>query len=273
MPNSSGETNAVSIKLPEFWKQMPSAWFIQAESQFELRNITVERTKYLYVVQALPQDVIMSIHDILTSESNTPYSDLKKALIERNSMSESKRVEQLLSGEEIGDRKPSDFYRRLKTLAGDSTMVTSKLILELWLRRLPTLVQTLIKSSDKTEPNDLISLADKIYETYQEQSNHNSFNTPSTSNQAIFELTLQNQQIQQQNLQLKSEISEIKHMLSKFNLNNNDQRGRSSSRRRFQNSRSKSRSNNHDMCWFHYKFGNAARNCKPPCTFKNNNLN
>ncbi|XP_055920305.1 uncharacterized protein LOC129951950 [Eupeodes corollae] len=182
-PAGSGIVNAISIKLPEFWKKMPAIWFIQVESQFSTRNIFTEQTKFHYVVQALPQDVAASVYDILVQSSNSPYTDLKKALIDRHSMSESKRIEQLLSGEEMGDKKPSEFYRRLQTLAGQSMIVTQSLILELWRRRLPTLVQASIKSSSETKLDVLLNMADEIYDVYQQQSS--SFNIPSHNDTTI----------------------------------------------------------------------------------------
>lgn len=39
--------NAVSFKLPAFWEQNANTWFAQAEAQFDLRDITVDCTKYL----------------------------------------------------------------------------------------------------------------------------------------------------------------------------------------------------------------------------------
>lgn len=125
--------HAVSVKLPEFWTSMPDAWFIQIESQFVIRGITGEQTKFHYVVQVLPQDVVASVNDILIQQPQpiNPYTNLKKVLIDRNSMSESKRIEALLSGKQMGHRKPSQFYWRLKSIAGQSVMASESLVLEL----------------------------------------------------------------------------------------------------------------------------------------------
>ncbi|XP_055840381.1 uncharacterized protein LOC129908010 [Episyrphus balteatus] len=195
---TSGLVNAISIKLPEFWTKMPAIWFIQIESQFSTRNITSEQTKFHYVVQALPQDVAASVYDILIKESNTPYANLKKALIDRHSMSESNRIEALLSGEEMGDRKPSEFYRRLQTLAGQSVIVTESLILELWRRRLPALVQASIKSTSETKIEGLLKMADEIYEVYQQQ--NSSLNISLQSERTINELTSANNNLQKDRL-------------------------------------------------------------------------
>ena len=135
------------------------------------------------------------------------------------------------------------------------------------MRRLPPLVQVSVKSSSKTNTEDLLMVADQVFEVYQQQnfSVNAISNGPSTSN-AIFELTMQNRE-------LKSEIAEIKDMLSKLNINDQTKnRSRSYSRgRRFSNARSKSRSNRDKVCWYHAKFGLKAQKCVQPCEFKDPN--
>lgn len=261
------EANAVtSLKIPQFWTQSPASWFINVEAQFSTRHITQEQTKYEHVVQNLPANVIDSVLDLINPDqpSATPYTDLKRALMDRHSLSTSKRIEQLLSGEEIGDRKPSEFYRRLKTLAGQSPMVTEQLIIELWYRRLPPMVTALTKSSGKTDVKDLIQMADTVFETMQQQnfainaiaSSSSHLATNSESNLAIAELTMQNQRLQ-------SEISEIRNMLSKINFHGRSRsRGRSNFRQR-----TPSRKRGNDMCYYHRRFGNKANKCEPPCKF------
>lgn len=263
-----GAVHAVAIKLPEFWTKMPAIWFIQVESQFAIRNIKVEQSKFHYVVQSLPQDVAASVYDILIQDSATPYTNLKKALIERHSMSEGKRIEALLSGEEMGDKKPSEFYRRLQTLAGQSTIVTESLILELWKRRLPTLVRVSIKASSKSKMEELLEVADDIYEVYQQQ-NTSTFSIATHSDKTISELTCLNQN-------LRTEINEIKSMLSNLNFNNprsrNSNRPHSSTNPPRNRSRSRNNSNT-KFCWYHTKWGKNAQKCSKPCGFNNTNPN
>lgn len=266
--SNDGHIHAVAIKLPEFWSRMPTAWFIQVESQFITRRITDETTKYHYVIQALPQDVIIQITDILSTVSETPYTNLKKVLIDRYSMSEGKRLEKLLSGEELGDKKPSDFYRHLKNLAGENNgLVPDKLIFELWMRRLPTLVQVSVKSCSSTDTQQILIMADNIFEVYQQQ-NHppaiHAISDPSMTNKAIAELSMQNQQLQ-------TEIHEIRKLLSRTNFRNSRQNHRSKSRGRNRSSSSRRNhdSNDNGLCWYHAKFGSKAENCKQPCSYRN----
>lgn len=91
---------SISVKLPQFWSNSPSTWFIQAESQFSISRVSSEVSKYHYVVAALPQDIIESIIDFI---QNPPlkdiYLEIKKLLIDRHSLSVEKRIEKLISSE------------------------------------------------------------------------------------------------------------------------------------------------------------------------------
>lgn len=44
-------------------------------------------------------------------ENNTIERNLNKTFIERNSLNESSKLDKILSDRDIGDRKPSEFYR------------------------------------------------------------------------------------------------------------------------------------------------------------------
>lgn len=123
------EVSHINIKLPSFWPNSPSTWFIQAEAQFSLGRIKKDSNRYNYVVAALPQDVAESIVDILEAPPLTEkYEYLKKVLIERHSLSMERRIKKIITDEEMGDKKPSEFYRKLKQLAGSSGTVGVELI-------------------------------------------------------------------------------------------------------------------------------------------------
>ena len=57
--------HAVSLKLPTFWNQQPRTWFAQAESQFAIRSVTSEVTKFHYVVAALDQETATRVLDVI----------------------------------------------------------------------------------------------------------------------------------------------------------------------------------------------------------------
>ena len=61
------------------------------------------------------------VEDVITNPPTTGrYDRIKAELIMRLSLSEEQRVRQLLMHEEMGDRRPTQFLRHLRTLAGPS---------------------------------------------------------------------------------------------------------------------------------------------------------
>jgi hypothetical protein len=106
------------VRLPPFWPDRPGLWFAQAEAQFALASVTSEKTKFNYVISQLEYRHAAEVEDIIISPpADEPYTTLKAELVRRLSSSRDQRVRQLLTHEEMGDRKPSQFLRHLKSLA------------------------------------------------------------------------------------------------------------------------------------------------------------
>ncbi|XP_078051590.1 uncharacterized protein LOC144477728, partial [Augochlora pura] len=113
------EVCRVGIRMPPFWQEQPAVWFHQLKAQFTLNCITVDGTKYCYVMSNLDAKYACEVQDLFDTppEANT-YETLKRELIQRLSVSREKKILQLLEKEEIGDRKPSQFLRHMQSLAG-----------------------------------------------------------------------------------------------------------------------------------------------------------
>lgn len=257
----SSDIHAISIKIPPFWTNYPYEWFLQVEAQFSNRNIVAQLTRYNYVLPALPQNVVAEITDVVRNPGLTPYDSIKNALISRFSKSNATALEELLAGAQIGDKKPSEFYRFMKTLADNANLSCDDLLSTLWLRRLPVLVQAAVKSSGKVEVDGMLSVADSVYEVLQQQQSQLSFtNTAIPSHPYISELVAQNSKLIAELASLRDTVSRLQGF-----------RGRSRNRSRSRNNRSGSSSGNCNICWYHAKYGDAARTCKQPCTYKRGN--
>ncbi|GFX08782.1 transposon Ty3-I Gag-Pol polyprotein [Trichonephila clavipes] len=94
--------SAISIKIPLCWTDRPEIWFLQVEAQFQISRISLEETKFRYLVSHLEPKYIENIWDIVNRKSNTKYTDSKNRLLSLFKKSENLRMKRLLTGIELG---------------------------------------------------------------------------------------------------------------------------------------------------------------------------
>ena len=252
---------SVSLKLPPYWPNDPAVWFAQVEAQFLTRNLTSQATKYAYVVASLQPEIAQEVRDLLLNPPTTqPYDQLKSALIQRTSASEQKRLHQLLISEELGDRKPSQLLRCMHQLLGDNSL-EDRILRQLFLQRLPTNVQLILAStSDTVSTDDLALLADKILAVAPPQpfiaAVHSDSPTTTTQIQDL------RGQIDTLTTQLHTVINQLQAQPRSRSRGRSPTPSRSFPRRNSSATRPTGSS-----CWYHWRFGAAARKCDPPCSF------
>nr|CDS28490.1 gag pol polyprotein [Hymenolepis microstoma] len=83
----------ISLATPTFDPEHPAIWFAQMENQIQLREI------------------------ISKTPDNTSYDQLKEAVIKRFSVPKKKRLQQLFSQTELGDRSPTQLLKHMRSLA------------------------------------------------------------------------------------------------------------------------------------------------------------
>ncbi|UYV71315.1 hypothetical protein LAZ67_8002606 [Cordylochernes scorpioides] len=242
-----------SIKAPEFWPNDPELWFITLESQFLLNKpspITNDDTKFSYLIALLPPSTAIEVREfIISPPPDNKYDALKKAIIKCTADSEFKKLQQLLTQEELGDRLPSQLLRHLRQLIGESKAVSDTTLKMLWMQRLPKNIQIILTTQEQASLNSLADLADRVTEIT---------SSPSSSTSTL----------EKELASLRAEISALKIDLNKKEERILRSRSRSSSSSRKSTPNSYRKYNpNGSWCWYHFRYKHHARKCISPCTF------
>lgn len=257
VPNEqTPQVQKVGIKVPPFWPEKPELWFCQLEAQFNICGVTQDVTKFWHVVSQLDNTYAKEVDDLIRfPPEHGKYAKIKAELIQRLSSSEQQLLMQLLEHEEIGDRTPSQFLRHLKTLAGGSVQET--FLKTLWLSRLPTVMRPILATQESLSLDKIADVADKVHEA----------GTRTTHQVASVAQPLEIATLAEQVKKLTAQIEEMSQ----------------SPQRRYARSRSKNRSctnqrpedtqedSEKQKCWYHFKFGQAARKCRTPCSQSSKN--
>ena len=267
-PPPSATIAAVSLKLPPFWPADPEVWFAQVEAQFTTRGITAQRTKFDYVISSLSPEFATEVRNLLLRPpEDTPYDTLKTELVKRTAASEQRKLQQFISGEELGDRKPTQLLRHMQQLLGDKVGIadvpSSSFLRELFLQRLPSNVRMVLASTDTSmDLNKLAELADKVMDVATPTGTvaHVSDAHPGPPHLAAGVSTPPEVK------QLREEVARLMQLVQSLTACSR-QRSRHSSRPR----RSPSPvspgplQDSNSLCWYHRKFGDEAQNCRQPC--------
>jgi hypothetical protein len=136
--------------------------FAQAEAQFFLAGVNSENTKFFYVISQLDHWYAAEVEDIITSPpKRDPYTTLRTELVRRLSPSREQRIRQLLTLEEMGDRKPSQFLRHFRGLAPD---VPEDFLYTIWPSRLSPNIQTILAGQQECSLDPEARCAGRISE-------------------------------------------------------------------------------------------------------------
>lgn len=266
------QVGRLGLHLPEFKQADPELWFALADRAFAAAEITRETTKFSHAVAHLGTQFGNEVRDIIMCPpTENSYTFLKEEMIKRLGSSQASKTKKLIEEETIGDLRPSQFMRRLKTLGGSS--VSDDLIRTIWLSRLPKLTQVILAAHNDLSLLKLSELADSILEySYPQTSSVSSIktSTPEDNSDVDF-FKIKFAQFEWQMKNLEKELQELKLQNSSITdfSPSTPQRGRSSFRSR-SHSRSRSMSRQEappGLCWYHWQYGTKATKCKPPCNF------
>ena len=248
---------AVSVKLPPFWPADPEVWFAQVEAQFTTRGIVAQKTRFDYVISSLSPEFATEVRDLLKPPSDDPYDVLKTQLIKRTAASEQRKLQQLMSGEELDDRKPTQLLQRMRQLLGDklgSSDDANSFLHELFMQRLPTNVRVVLASTDPSMDLDkLADMADKVLEVA----------TPLIA--AISDPHPDNSEVHK----LREEVAHLTDLVSLLTTRSRHRSTSRPRRRAVSPSPTNMSQDPSSFCWYHAKFGENALKCRDPCSWGN----
>lgn len=257
------------------------SWFTRLEAFFRIQNFGKmnqkrrDAEKFNMTIMHLDEKLYEQAFEIIRNppEENL-YDTLKQTIISKFSASSISRLEQLTSGIQLGDNKPSHMLTQLQR-----TDVTrdKQIIKDFWIQRLPVAARAVIAGVDKSSPNmtleELAIIADEIVDTVRVNNIESIGNTVSPNANISAMATNQN----------NDRISMLEKIIARIEnkLDNPNHNGRSRNRQRENRDktphRSKSRNNyvpaNNGKCWYHSNYGDLARKCTAPCTFITNKKN
>ncbi|XP_058810341.1 uncharacterized protein LOC131675391 [Phymastichus coffea] len=132
----------VAFRVPPFLPADPELWFNVLERNFDASGITTEATKYSHLCSNLDMRYASEIRDLIaTPPAGEPYTKTKVEFLKRLNVSQEEKTRKLLETQVLGDRKPSQFLRHLRDLAGNEG---DNVVKTLWLSHLPAHVQAIL---------------------------------------------------------------------------------------------------------------------------------
>jgi hypothetical protein len=248
----SPAVNHIAVKLPEFWTKEPELWFMQAETNFRRSKITCSLTKYHYVLQRLPMDVLVSVKELArrvrTGEVNDPYKQLEEKLTASYQRSPWQLTFNLLDMPDLGDRRPSVLMdTMLASLPDDCRLY--RLFLALFLCCLPPDIRDQLVAQHLQEPAAMAAVVDRIYDARPQGG----------AVQAVHQV-------------VAKEVRSVDGRSPSPADRRRPANRRDRSRRRTSRRRGVDDGGRNGLCFYHTDFGARASRCRSPCGWLGNGL-
>ncbi|XP_059225797.1 uncharacterized protein LOC131997933 [Stomoxys calcitrans] len=222
------QISRLAVKAPPFWRADPLLWFKQMESQFLMAGVTQDATKFHTVVASIESNILEKAAEIIV---NPPSENMYDTL-------KNKLISSFTDSQEKCLKK---LLTNIELADKKPTNCCGKC--GLYHKRLPTQMKTILSVSEDGL-DKLATMADKIADC--SKSEICSFSPPVNRLEEI-----------------EKKLATLCTQIVSFPKSRS--RSMSSSSRR---SHSKSGSKAKPYCWYHFKFGENARKCVAPCTYK-----
>uniref|UniRef100_A0A5S6Q037 RNA-directed DNA polymerase n=1 Tax=Trichuris muris TaxID=70415 RepID=A0A5S6Q037_TRIMR len=245
---------STTLPVPAFMATDVELWFARLQSFFQHRHIEDEPTMLELTLSAMPEDTVLQLRDFILSvnRETAPFTVFKRLCLQRLGESREHRIRQALTSEQLADRPPSVFLRRLQQLLPPSSVETEDSILrELFLSRLPSHLQSaLLPFRDKPLP-ELALLADQML----------ALQAPSPFAHVSVAQDMTHR------------LDRLEHLVQQLTIGarNRSFVNRSPSpgeRQQRSPSRASRTGRQGPLCFYHRRFRERARKCSPPCDWE-----
>ena len=153
------EVMSVALKLQMFYEDRPEMWFYFAESQFRLRKITEDQTRFDHIWQSLTTAQASRCESLMM---NPPKTDkvgaLKRKLLTIFGRTQYEKDNDLLSHGPLGDMTVLEFVGKIESLNKDPATFLHAFLLN----KLPTDVRSMLANTEFASMTELALAADKI---------------------------------------------------------------------------------------------------------------
>ena len=185
--SKSRSVRQVSIKLPPFNESNPELWFSRAESQFLVKGIKSDTTKFHHLYALLTDKAANEIEALLLDPPSTGKVDaMRTKLVRRFGRSQYDKDTELLNTRSLGDMTPSQMWARFQRLNKDPSNATSSFVKAYLINMYPAEVRGALANMSFASNDEMADAADKYLE--------NSRKKPGEVNvvaQEVFEDTVQ----------------------------------------------------------------------------------
>ena len=154
------------VKLPDFWIEDAELWFSRVESVFRRALILDSLARFDYVMEKLPNEVLISVRDIVRTVDDTtenPNGLLKDRLLATLKPSAWSLVNKIIDYPELGGSRPSIMMAGMLSLLPEGEKA-GMLFMALFLRRLPDHMREQLAAIKFDGPRDMAAHADILWE-------------------------------------------------------------------------------------------------------------
>jgi hypothetical protein len=260
---------AVSPRLPplaSFWTHDPVGWFQQVEAEFDSVQLsTAAPAAFTAILRALPPDVnraVRTLTSAVTAATPGAYHLLKTALLEEYQRTPLQNSFSILEMPAMGTRTPMQLVNEVLALLPEQG---DTLVNAIILQRFPERIRSQVASKGHLSPKELGREAMHIYNALSPAVIASMATEPIASVHYGGGPALPLEQDRE-----TVAAARPPSRASQRSRRSPTRRPQTPRRRRSRSRDSTDSSPSPDICWFHHTFGRAARRCRPPCKWQEN---